>query len=39
MVVQVAPACPGTYYLRLEARTQLRDLGITLTMGDSQYLR
>jgi len=37
--IQVFDAAPGTYYLLLEARKTLDNLGLTLTLGDSEYLR
>ena len=37
--LQVFDAAPGTYYLLLEARKTLDNLGLTLTLGDSEYLR
>jgi len=35
----VSDAAPGTYYLLLECRQTLHNLGLTLTIGDTAYLR
>jgi len=37
--IQVSDAAPGTYYLLLECRQTLHNLGLTLTIGDTAYLR
>merc|ERR1711909_254301 len=37
--IQVSDAAPGTYYLLLECRQTLHNLGLTLTIGDTDYLR
>lgn len=37
--LQVLNAAPGTYYLLLECRKNLDNLGLTLTLGDTDYLR
>merc|ERR1712037_733475 len=37
--IQVSDAGPGTYYLLLECRQKLNNLGLTLTLGDTDYLR
>ena len=38
-ICQVSDAGPGTYYLLLECRQKLNNLGLTLTLGDTDYLR
>ena len=38
-ILQVFDAAPGTYYLLLECRQTLDNLGLTLTIGDTDYLR
>jgi len=37
--IQVVDAEEGTYYLLLECRQTLDNLGLTLTLGDTDYLR
>jgi len=37
--IQVSDAAPGTYYLLLESRKTLDNLGLTLTLGDTDYIR
>jgi len=37
--IQVFDAAPGTYYLLLECKQTLHNLGLTLTLGDTDYLR
>jgi len=38
-ILQVFDAAPGTYYLLLECKQTLHNLGLTLTLGDTDYLR
>ena len=38
-ISQVVDAEEGTYYLLLECRQTLDNLGLTLTLGDTDYLR
>merc|ERR1719430_1314827 len=37
--IQVSPAISGVYYILLECKVALTDLKLSLTLGDTEYLR